>query len=406
MNGKNIYMVGVGGVGMSALAQLYAAQGACVSGSDRAKSPTTDMLLKKGIKVFLEQKKENVPPDTNLLVYSDAVPADNPERACGKELGILELSYFEALGKAVEGKRVVAVSGTHGKTTTTAMLGKILIDAGLDPTVIVGSIVADFGSNFRAGKSDIAVVEACEYRRHFLTFHPEVLVITNIEWDHTDYFKSPEELAAAFNEARGQANVVIEKGQYAKEAVPELLLPGRFNKENARAAKAAARAIAPALTDAQMDAALASFHGTWRRFEYKGELPGGATLYDDYAHHPTAIGKTIEAAREKFLGKKIVLFFHPHLYSRTRDLFDDFAKALAKADTVYILPVYAAREAHDPTVSNVMLAEAVNTKGGHASALPGFEETAQTLKTLGGDTVAFTMGAGDVYKAGEEALKL
>src|SRR3989344_8229402 len=139
MNNKNIYMVGIGGVGMSALAQFYAAQGARVSGSDRASSPTTDMLSKKGIQVCLQQKTEQDPPAADLLVYSDAVPAENPERARGKELGIPEHSYFEALGKAVEGKRVVAVSGTHGKTTTTAMLGKILIDAGFDPTVIVGS---------------------------------------------------------------------------------------------------------------------------------------------------------------------------------------------------------------------------------------------------------------------------
>ena len=405
MNSKKIYMVGIGGVGMSALAQFYAAQGARVSGSDRASSPTTDMLSKKGIQVCLEQKTEQVPPDADLLVYSDAVPAENPERARGKELGIPEHSYFEALGKAVEGKRVVAVSGTHGKTTTTAMLGKILIDAGFDPTVIVGSIVTDFGSNFHAGKSDIVVVEACEYRRHFLTFCPEVLVITNIEWDHTDYFKSPEELAVAFNEARGQARIVIEKEQYGNESVPELLVPGEFNKENARAAKAAARAIAPDISEADMDKSLKLFKGSWRRFEYKGVLPGGALLYDDYAHHPTAIRKTIEAAKEKFPNKKIVVLFHPHIYSRTRDLFQDFAEALAGADEAYVLPVYAAREEYDGTVSNTALAEATNKRGGQATALGGLEEAAQKLKTFSSDTVVFTMGAGDIYKAGEAALR-
>ncbi|HXK31289.1 MAG TPA: cyanophycin synthetase, partial [Candidatus Paceibacterota bacterium] len=368
-------------------------------------SPTTDMLSKKGIQVCLEQKTEQVPPDADLLVYSDAVPAENPERARGKELGIPEHSYFEALGKAVEGKRVVAVSGTHGKTTTTAMLGKILIDAGFDPTVIVGSIVTDFGSNFHAGKSDIVVVEACEYRRHFLTFCPEVLVITNIEWDHTDYFKSPEELAVAFNEARGQARIVIEKEQYGNESVPELLVPGEFNKENARAAKAAARAIAPDISEADMDKSLKLFKGSWRRFEYKGVLPGGALLYDDYAHHPTAIRKTIEAAKEKFPNKKIVVLFHPHLYSRTRDLFQDFAEALAVADEAYVLPVYAAREEYDGTVSNTALAEATNKRGGQATALGGLEEAAQKLKTFSSDTVVFTMGAGDIYKAGEAALR-
>ena len=398
-------MVGVGGIGMSALAQLYAAHGIRVSGSDREESPATKMLAQKGVAVFIGQKAEQVPPDADLLVYSDAVPTDNPERTRGKELKIPELSYFEALGKAVEGKRVVAVAGTHGKTTTTAMLGKILIDGGVDPTVIVGSIAADFGSNFRAGRSDIVVVEACEYRKHFLAFHPEVLLITNVEWDHTDYFKSHEELEAAFYEAEGQSQKVMRHEDYMKELAPELLLPGEFNKENARAAKAAARAIAPNISEESIDHSLAAFKGTWRRFEYKGKLSGGALLYDDYAHHPTAIRRTIEAAREKFPGKKIVVFFHPHLYSRTRDLFPDFAKALALADEAYILPVYAAREAHDPTVTNAALADAVNKKGGKATAVSGLVEVTQILKTLGADTVAFTMGAGDVYKAGEEALK-
>ena len=398
-------MVGIGGIGMSALAQLYAAQGAHVSGSDREKSPATEMLTKKGIKIFFGQQAQNVPDDAELLVYSDAVPLDNPERARARELGIQERSYFEALGYAAEGKRVVAVAGTHGKTTTTAMLGKILADAGADPTVIVGSLAADFGSNFRAGASDIFVVEACEYRKHFLVFHPEVLVITNTEWDHTDYFKDFKEMIAAFDEAKRQARTVISSEQYAKEIAPALLIPGEFNKENARAAKAAARAIAPDISEASMDSSLSSFRGTWRRFEYKGKLPSGALLYDDYAHHPTAIEKTIEAAREKFPGKKIVVAFHPHLYSRTRDLFDDFAKALALADTAFILPVYAAREPYDPAVSSPALADAINKNGGKAFAVEGLTAVTQKLKTLSPDTVAFTMGAGDVYRAGEKALK-
>ena len=146
--------------------------------------------------------------------------------------------------------------------------------------------------------------------------------------------------------------------------------------------------------------------GTWRRFEYKGRTPNNVDIYDDYAHHPTAIAKTIEAAREKFAGKKIVVAFHPHLYSRTRDLFDAFTKALATADFAYILPVYAAREEFDASVSNEALAEAINKKGGQASAVSGLEEATQKLKELGGNTVAFTMGAGDVYKAGEQALKI
>jgi UDP-N-acetylmuramate--alanine ligase len=398
-------MVGIGGIGMSALAQLYTAVGARVTGSDREESPTTRLLREKGIAVHIGHLASQVPEDAQMLVYSDAVPAENPERLRGRELLVPELNYFEALGRAAEGKRIVAIAGTNGKTTTTAMIGKILIDAGIDPTVVVGSVVPEWHSNFRAGKSDIFVVEACEYRKHFLTFHPEVLVITNIEWDHTDYFKSLDEVKFAFEEAKQQAQTVIESSKYTKETVPQLLLPGEFNKENARAAKAAVHAIAPQVSDKIIDASLASFAGTWRRFEHKGTLPQGATLYDDYAHHPTAIEKTIEAAREKFHGKKIVIFFHPHLYSRTRDLFDGFVQALAKADAAYLLPVYAAREPHDPDVSHETLVAAINKKGGTAEALGEMTEATAKLKTLGPDIVAFTMGAGDVYKAGEAALK-
>ncbi len=417
--------MGIGGIGLSALAQLFLHEGAEVTGSDRAEQPTTKMLMTKGINVFIGHDATHVPEDASMLVYSDAIPSDSPERIRGRELGIPELNYFEALGNMAEGKQVVAISGTNGKTTTTAMLGKILVDAGVDPTVVVGSIVSEWKSNFRAGKSNLFVVEACEYRRHFLSFHPHILVITNIEFDHTDYFKDLADVVHAFTESaegvteggvivtnmrlpnvtKALSEITTKTVDYSRALVPELLLPGEFNQENAKAAKAAAKVIAPQLTDDGIDASLASFAGTWRRFECKGVLPGGALLYDDYAHHPTAITKTIVAAKEKFNGKKIIVFFHPHLYSRTRDLFDDFAMALALADETYILPVYAAREEHDESVSNEALAEATNKNGGKASAVSGMEETTKKLRTFGPDTVAFTMGAGDVYRAGEAALK-
>lgn len=401
---RRIYMVGIGGIGMSALAQLYLVQGATVTGSDREDSPVTALLREKGIDVCIGQSASQVPQDAELVVYSDAVPATNPERARAAELRIPQMNYFEALGKAAEGKRVIAVAGTHGKTTTTAMLAKILVDAGLDPTVVVGSIVSEWGSNFRAGSGDLFVVEACEYRGHLLVFSPELLLITNLEWDHTDYFKNFGELEALFADAKRQASAVIERAQYAKEEVPELLLPGEFNQDNARAAKAAARAIAPALSEALIDTSLAAYKGTWRRFEYKGRTRGGADLYDDYAHHPTAIAKTIAAARQKFPDRPIVVVFHPHLYSRTRDLFGDFAQALSTADLAYILPVYAAREEPDLSVSNIELAKAVRQRGGNAEPLRNLDEAAEKIYALAAPTIAFTMGAGDVYKAGESAL--
>lgn len=398
-------MIGIGGIGMSALAQYYLTTGAVVTGSDREVSPTTELLEQKGVHVMIGQKGENVPADAELVVYSAAVLPENPERARAAELRLPQMNYPTALGEATKDKRLIAVVGTHGKTTTTAMIGKILVDGGYDPTIVVGSIVPEWQSNFRAGKSDIFVVEACEYRKHFLAFHPEVLVVTNIEWDHTDFYKTPKEFTAAFDEMKKQSRIVVEHEHYKTELVPELLLPGEFNKDNARAAKAGVKRLVPDISDEVIDTALKAYKGTWRRFEHKGTLPSGAELYDDYAHHPTAIKKTIEAARQKFPGKKIAVFFHPHLYSRTRDLFNEFASALALIDEVYILPVYAAREPYDPAATHEALAEATLAKGGHARGIAGFEETTAKLLTLGPDTVAFTMGAGDVYKAGEKALE-
>ena len=397
-------MVGIGGIGMSALAQLYAHKGARVTGSDRSAQPTTQMLEEKGIAVAIGSHADMVPEDTDLLVYSAAVPSENAERMRARELGMLELNYPEALGQATVGKRLIAVVGTHGKTTTTAMIGKMLEDAGKDPTVVVGSIVPQWQTNFRPGGSDLFVVEACEYRKHFLAFHPEVLVVTNIEWDHTDFYKTEAEFIAAFDEVKAQAGRVIDASVYQATSVPELHLPGSFNQDNARAAKAGVMALCLDIDEAVLDESLRNFKGTWRRFEYKGKTVSGADLYDDYAHHPTSIVKTIQAAREKFLGKQIVVFFHPHLYSRTRDLFDGFVAALTTADQVYVLPVFAAREPHDASVSNEALAEAIRKNGGTAEAVGGMEEVTEKIKSFGAETVVFTMGAGDVYKAGEASL--
>ena len=403
---QKIHMVGIGGIGLSALAQFYKHKGSQVGGSDRSESPVVDMLRAAGIKVDIGHRAENVSSDIELLVYSDAVPKDNVERMRAKELRIEQLSYFEALGNVSKLYRTVAIAGTNGKTTVTAMLGKILIDVGLDPTVIVGSVTSEWGSNFRAGQSDLFVVEACEYREHFLNFRPELLVITNIEWDHTDYFKSFNEYKGAFDKMRALSKIVIDSGLYFKEQVPELLVPGEFNKENARAAKVAARALAPGISEEAINLSLATFKGSWRRFEYRGLLSRGAALYDDYAHHPTAIAKTIQTAREKFPDKKIVVFFHPHLYSRTRDLFDDFAKALATADNAYILPIYAARETYDPVITHEALAREVSKQGGRAKSLNGFEEAEVALRKLSRDNVAFLMGAGDIYTVADKILNV
>ncbi|MBU2158836.1 hypothetical protein KJ848_01500, partial [Patescibacteria group bacterium] len=365
---KRAYFVGIGGIGMSALAQCLTDRGIKVSGSDREASPVTDLLLAKGIEVFLTQSAGNVPEDAELVIYSEAVWEDNAERMQAKELGISERSYFEVLGDVSEDMRTVAVAGTHGKTTTTGMLANLLKDAEVSPTAIVGSLVRDFGSNYLSGNSDWLVVEACEYKRDFLTLSPEILVVTNIELDHTDYYQNLEDVQSAFRALMekvpthgaivtdathptiapllaGLAAPVID---YAREAGYPVRFPGEFNIMNARAATAAARKVSPEITEDLLRDSLASFEGTWRRFEYKGKTQKGAEVYDDYAHHPTAVAKTIQELRSKTNGK-IFVAFHPHLFSRTRDLFSEFSVAFAGADKVFIAPIYPPRELDDGT---------------------------------------------------------
>ena len=447
---NDIYMVGIGGIGMSALAQLLVHQGKNVSGSDREESPVTAMLTDVNIKIWIGHDQCHIPADTELLIYSDAVWSDNVERMRAKEIRIPEMSYFEALGDVSKSARTIAVSGTHGKTTTTGMLAKILQHTGKEPTSIIGSIVRDFGlnrpyravgrpyarhasvlgSNFLAGSADLLVVEACEYKNHLLKLSPEILVITNIELDHTDYFPNIEALQKTFRIAAHKvphngfiitdpagpniADVLVGASahivDYTKESVPKLSQIGEFNLENARAAKAAARAAFPDLNEKTIDEALSSFKGSWRRFEYKGETRNGALVYDDYAHHPTAIRKTIEAARKKFPDKKIVIAFHPHLYSRTRDLMDDFAKALSLADEVVLAPIYAARENPVPGVSSEALAEKVAAVGTSARAFASPHDvylyfTTTNCKLLTNNYLIITMGAGDIYKVAEQLIE-
>jgi UDP-N-acetylmuramate--alanine ligase len=425
------FMVGIGGIGMSALAQLLVERGDVVTGSDRAETPVTEMLESKGIKVVIGQKAENVPAGITMLVYSDAVAFDHEERVASRENGTPEASYFQMLGQVSEGKRTIAIAGTHGKTTTTGMLAKILHDAGASSTAIVGSIVRDFGSNYLPGESDLFVVEACEYQRHFLNLNPEIVVITNIEFDHTDYFTDLADVQDAFRaliekvpahgyiiadtEAPG-VQPLLEGAQatiisYTEEPSYTLRLPGEFNRMNARAASAAARVLEPELSVGAIAGSLENFHGTWRRFEYKGEFDG-VTVYDDYAHHPTAIAETLRALREQMgaLGAtakdgRIIALFHPHLYSRTKDLLDSFARAFGDADEVIIAPIYAARETDDGSISSEILAARVRENAVSVRAIDSFEDAETMVRGMAkaGDVVV-TMGAGDIYKVADSLV--
>ena len=424
-----VHLVGIGGIGVSALARMFLGEGppaGGVSGSDRDPSPITEELARLGVKIFFGHRAENLPPDADLVIYTIAVPPDNPELLAAKRLGIKTLSYPEALGEISARKFTIAVAGTHGKTTTTAMLAKIFIDAGLDPTVIVGSILPTQKSNFIFGRSKYFIVEACEYRRSFLNLSPRILVITNIDNDHLDYYRDLADIESAFAELAGKlpadGALVCDRNDERLKSVLlntrcltfdyrqlpttdlKCSVPGGPNKRNAQAALAVAAVVG--IDQSVARRSLETFSGTWRRFEFKGRTAGGALVYDDYAHHPTEIRATLAGARELFPDQKIVVIFQPHLYSRTKLLLNDFATSFHGADQVIVLPIYAAREPFDASISAEILAEAITKQGVPARAVSGFESASNYLQNLKPNpyNLILTMGAGDIFQLAENLV--
>lgn len=404
---------------MSALARLFLGEGKRVSGSDHTPSAITDALEKEGLQFFVSQGATNITPAINLVVYTEAMPHDHEELVAARALGIPTINYFEALGMVANQYRLVAVAGSHGKTTTTAMLIDIFEQADVDPTAIVGSLRATTRSNYRKGKGSYFIAEACEYRRDFLSLTPDVLVITNIELEHVDYYKTLEDVQTAFCEFVTQvrdggvlvANVsdpalhpvveaartrnlrVVDYRKYFEPLMP-LKMPGMHNRLNAAAATAAAEACGISREVAQ--AALADFRGAWRRFEYKGEV-NGAKIYDDYGHHPTEIAATIKGARELYPDRTLTLIFQSHTYTRTDALFDDFVRTLALADRVCVLPIYAAREKNESGITHAALAQAIYARGTDTQAYDSFEEVITAVRpTLSEKDLVLVMGAGDI----------
>ncbi|MEZ4103705.1 MAG: Mur ligase family protein [Candidatus Paceibacterota bacterium] len=429
---KKIHFIGVGGIGMSALARFFLHEGKEVSGSDRELSKITEALANEGVEVLSPQQAENITKDIDLVVYTMAVNEKSEgyvELLKARELGIESVSYFEALGAVANEYYLIAVAGTHGKTTTTAMLTDILEQAELDPTAIIGSLRAKTGSNFRAGKSKYAVVEACEYKRDFLSLQPDVLVITNVEFEHVDYYKDLADVQSAFRELAlkvPETGVVIADTSDAKvlpvlkeisakvidykdkiDLSLKLHQPGVHNQTNAAAASAAATFVG--VDKEVIKQALENFSGTWRRFEYKGtfmgEKGGRVPVYDDYGHHPTEILATINGTRELYNKHKTTVVFQSHTYSRTSELFDDFVEALSKADCVILLPIYAAREENTSDVSSEKLSQAIEKAGGQATAVSSPEEAIEeVLKNTPTNGVVVTMGAGDMTSEVAEGL--
>jgi len=408
---------------MSAVARMLLGEGKQVLGSDRSPSLVTEELEKLGAKIFYEQKAENITADIDLVIYTIAMPSDSPELVKARELGIECKTYPEMLGIISADKYTIAIAGTHGKTTTTAMIAEIMIEAGLDPTVIVGSLLKPIGpedsslkasqgessgTNFIAGQSNYLVVEACEYQRSFLNLHPTLAIVTNIDADHLDYYKDLDDIKNAFAQFLSQSkNQIVDYQRYLPK-VPELLVPGEHNRQNAAAALAVADFLKIDLVVAINS--LKKFTGTWRRFEYKGKTKDEALVYDDYAHHPTEIKASILGAREfmkkRGLKGKLIVAFQPHLYSRTKLLKDDFAEALAGADQVFLLPIYAARESLDPEISSELLADFIRTRGGVVdNARDLFEASKMLLNQARTGDLVITMGAGDISQLAPNLLE-
>lgn len=436
-----LHIIGIGGAGMSAIATVLMERGYRVSGSDQAESEITRRLRDQGARVFIGHRAENV-GEVVMVIASSAVSEDNAEISAARSRGIPISKRAQFLGWLMQGSVGVAVAGTHGKTTTTAMVTQILLGDGRDPSFIVGGTIGAIGKSAHAGRDPEFVIEADEYDRTFLGLTPTIEIVTNVEHDHPDYYPTFNDVLAAFRSFIGLlpndgllvacgedtaaaklANSVAQKvlygfdskfDWYATDMQPNnaggsdfiayhqgeslglirLRVPGKHNVLNALAALAATERLGVPFVKAQD--ALSEFRGVGRRFEVRGEV-NGVTIVDDYGHHPTEIKATLAAARLRYPGRSIWAVFQPHTYSRTKTLLDQFAAAFVDADHVVVTAIYAAREKDTLGISNADVVKSM--KHGDARAIDALNDVVEYLKanTQTGDVV-ITFSAGDANK--------
>ena len=451
---KRVHLVGIGGIGISYLAHFFLENDVLVSGSDLASSIVTDQLAQKGASLFKGHHASQVPADADLVIYNDAIPPDNPELVKAKELGIKMMTNFQVVGKLSKDYKTIVIAGNKGKTTTTAMLSTILEQAGCDPTAMVGSIVNDWKCNFRGGKSQYLVVEGDEYKEHFLEINADIAVITNMAPDHLDYYGTVDKLVEAFQKfidalpddgllvinagdemtkqlnmpkckilkfaLGGEADLTVTNLSSAQQVQSfdviksgqelgrwQLHFPGAFNVANALAA--ATVALELGITPEQVSIGLENFHGTWRRFQILGAYKG-AIMISDYAHHPTAVHATIQAAKDFYSGRRVVVVFQPHTRHRTKALFDDFVSAFDLADIVVIPNIYsvAGREVVTKEEMNAnILVDAIKERGRSAEVIASgdLQETKNKLEQLiQPNDIVLMMGAGDIYRIAEDMV--
>jgi UDP-N-acetylmuramate--alanine ligase len=449
--GAHIHLVGIGGIGLSAIARVLLQKGYVVSGSDLRLSPITQELVALGAEVHQGHAGQNV-AGAEAMIVSSAVPMNNPEITFAREQGIPVLKRGQALSWLMKDRYSIAVAGTHGKTTVSAMIGLMLENDDRDPTIIVGGIIPELGANAKEGKGEYLVVEADEYDRAFLHFSPRAAVVTSIEMDHPDCFVDLEDVSKAFREflsnmptggflmacvddpqvseivgdlshlqlatyglgpkghwratslehnTVGGTDFLVTAGDEQKGRF-ELSIPGAHNAANALAAIGMGDHLGLDLSSVRDT--LKRFQGVGRRFEVRGESEG-ITVVDDYAHHPSEVKATLAAARRRYDGRRIWVVFQPHTYSRTKALLNEFAGAFGDADRVVVTDIYAAREKDTLGMSASDLVDRMDhTRSAHVADL---DEAATTVASqLASGDVLFTMGAGDVWRVGERVLAI
>ncbi len=446
VRGHCVYFIGIGGIGMSAVARILIHEGCIVAGSDLRTSPLTLTLEEMGAKINTKQDGSFMSSETDMVVVSASISEDNLDLKTARKMGIKVVKYSQILGSLMKEKRGIAISGTHGKTTTSAMISTILKTAGQDPTFVIGGEVPDIGGNAHLGKGNLFVAEACEYDRSFLNLAPQVGVITNIEEDHLDYYENIEKIIHAFGDFASSISkdgllVVNDKDNNIAAAIQRanckvetysldnssdwygevlsgsnglkrfrvfhkdrffgeitLRIPGAHNVMNALAAAAVCTFIG--VDKDSIETALSNFQGANRRFQIIG-VRNGITVIDDYAHHPTEIRVTLRAARELYPEKKIWCVFQPHQYSRTRHLLKEFSRSFQNADRVILADIYATRDSdYEKASMNAMkLYEETRNTGMDIQYLPQLSDIVNVLySSVRPGDIVMTMGAGDVWK--------
>lgn len=454
---NDIYFIGIGGIGLSAIAKLMKKRGKNVSGSDLRVSLMTEKLQKMGIKIVIGQTAENISNNVDLVIRTMAVSEKNPEFKKAQELGIKVITYPESLGFVFNNKYGIAVCGTHGKSSVSAMAGLLLDDAELDPSLLVGSIVPRYDGNLRIGNSKYFLAEACEYERSFLNLYPKIIILNNIELDHTDYYKDLNDMKSAFekfinhlpdngilicngddeivlsinhqvssvirfglgknNDVQAK-NIKFKNGQvnflviYKNKNLGEFILkvPGLFNIYNALSVISLGLTLEIPIE--KIKKSLENFSGIWRRFEIKGEYKN-ALVISDYAHHPTAVKLTIKGTKKFYPKKRVFTVFQPHQHNRTKELYQDFLNSFDETDVLILSEIFdvpGREEDKDQTISSLDLVNDIKKQNKEISKNIFYaNDLIETRKLIDEkiqpDDILLIMGAGDIYKIADDLVK-